>query len=146
MHVPRTRTDPFVRPKFSINRLTRMAWNKWHTSAYSLCWWRQYIGRRSTCYKEKHKALVVARREIRLGENADKIKYISRDQNAGRRHSIKIDNTSFERVDHLKYLGTTLTIKIPFWKLLRADWIRKCLLSFGTGSFVFQCSIQKYED
>jgi len=34
---------------------------------------------------------------------------MSRDQNAGRTHSIKIDNSSFERVDEFKYLGTTLT-------------------------------------
>jgi hypothetical protein len=34
---------------------------------------------------------------------------MSRDQNAGRSHSIKIDNISFERVDEFKYLGTTLT-------------------------------------
>jgi len=34
---------------------------------------------------------------------------ISRDQNAGRNHSIKIDNSSFERVEVFKYLGTTLS-------------------------------------
>jgi len=34
---------------------------------------------------------------------------MSRDQNAGRTHSMKIDNSSFERVDEFKYLGTTLT-------------------------------------
>jgi len=35
---------------------------------------------------------------------------MSRDQNAGRTtHSIKTDNSSFERVEKLKYLGTTLT-------------------------------------
>ena len=34
---------------------------------------------------------------------------MSRDQNAGRNHSMKIDNRSFERVDEFKYLGTTLT-------------------------------------
>jgi hypothetical protein len=34
---------------------------------------------------------------------------MSRDQNAVRSHSIKIDNTSFETVEHFKYLGTTLT-------------------------------------
>ena len=34
---------------------------------------------------------------------------MSRDQNAERTHSIKIDNSSFERVDEFKYLGTTLT-------------------------------------
>jgi len=34
---------------------------------------------------------------------------MSRDQNAGRRQSINIDNSSFEKVEELKYLGTTLT-------------------------------------
>ena len=34
---------------------------------------------------------------------------MSRDQNAGRRHSIKNDNISFQRVEEFKYLGTTLT-------------------------------------
>jgi UDP-galactopyranose mutase len=33
---------------------------------------------------------------------------MSRDQNAGRSHSIKTDNSSFERVEQFKYLGTTL--------------------------------------
>jgi hypothetical protein len=46
-----------------------------------------------------------------LEVNADKSKYmvISRDQNAGRKHSTKIDNSSFERVEEFRYLGTTLT-------------------------------------
>jgi hypothetical protein len=34
---------------------------------------------------------------------------MSRDQNAERNYSIKIDNSSFERVEDFKYLGTTLT-------------------------------------
>ena len=34
---------------------------------------------------------------------------MSRDQNAGRSHNIKTDNSSFERVGEFKYLGTTLT-------------------------------------
>jgi hypothetical protein len=34
---------------------------------------------------------------------------MSRDQNAGRSHSIKIDNSTFERLEELKYFGTTLT-------------------------------------
>ena len=42
--------------------------------------------------------------------NADKTKYMvmSRDQNAGRSHNIKIDNSSFERVEEFRYLETTL--------------------------------------
>jgi len=34
---------------------------------------------------------------------------MSPDQNAGRTHSMKIDNSCFESVDEFKYLGTTLT-------------------------------------
>jgi hypothetical protein len=34
---------------------------------------------------------------------------MSQYQNAGRSHNIKIDNSSFEKVEELKYLGTTLT-------------------------------------
>ena len=33
----------------------------------------------------------------------------SRDQNAGRGHSIKNDNSTLEKLDELKYLGTNLT-------------------------------------
>jgi len=34
---------------------------------------------------------------------------LSRDQNAGQCHNIKTDNSSIERVEEFKYLGTTLT-------------------------------------
>jgi hypothetical protein len=61
--------------------------------------------------KEQAEALVVARKETGLEVNADKTKYMvmSRDQNAGRNHNMKVDNRFFERVEELKYLGTTLT-------------------------------------
>ena len=36
---------------------------------------------------------------------------MSRDLNAGRSHSMKIDKRSIERVEEFKYLGTTLTNK-----------------------------------
>ena len=54
---------------------------------------------------------LVTSKEIGPEVNADKSKYmiVSQDQNAGRSHDIKIDNSSSERVDELKYLGTTLT-------------------------------------
>jgi len=50
--------------------------------------------------KENAEALVVATREIGLEVNADKTKYtiMSRDQNAGRSHSMKTDNSSIEKV------------------------------------------------
>ena len=43
--------------------------------------------------------------------SADKTKYtvMSRDQNAGRIHSVRMNNSTFERVEEFKYLGTTLT-------------------------------------
>jgi len=34
---------------------------------------------------------------------------MSRDQNAGRIHSVRMGNSTFERVGEFKYLGTTLT-------------------------------------
>jgi hypothetical protein len=36
---------------------------------------------------------------------------ISSDQHAGQSHSMKTDDSSFERVEEFKYLGTTLTSK-----------------------------------
>jgi len=53
----------------------------------------------------------VTSKEIGLEVNADKTKHMvmSRDQNAGQSHSMKTDNSSFERVDDFKYLGTALT-------------------------------------
>ena len=41
----------------------------------------------------------------------DKAKYLvmSRNQNTERSYSIKIDNSSFEKAEELKYLGTTVT-------------------------------------
>jgi hypothetical protein len=43
--------------------------------------------------------------------NAYKTKYMvmSQDQNAEWSHNIETDNSSFERVEDFKYLGTTLT-------------------------------------
>jgi hypothetical protein len=48
---------------------------------------------------------------IALEVNAEKTKYtvMSRDRNAGRSHSVKIEDTSIERVEEFKYLGMTLT-------------------------------------
>jgi hypothetical protein len=53
--------------------------------------------------KENAEALVVAAKEIGLGVNVDKTKYMvmSRDQNAGRTHSMKSNNSSVVRVDEI---------------------------------------------
>jgi hypothetical protein len=69
------------------------------------------LGRRVHTIKKNTDSLVIASKEIGLEVNADKTKYMvmSRDQNAGRSHEIKTDNSCFERVEQLRYLGTTLT-------------------------------------
>ena len=73
--------------------------------------------------KENAEALVVASKEIGLEVNADKTKYMimPQDQNVGQSHSMKTDNSSFERVGEYKYLGTTLTNQNSLRKKLRAD-------------------------
>ena len=82
-------------------------------------------------------ALVVASKEIGLEVNADKTKYMvmSRDQNAGRSHGIKVDKSSFGRV-HI--FGNNLN-KSKFYSGRNYEQIefRECLLSFGAERFVF---------
>ena len=53
----------------------------------------------------------------------------SRDQNAGRIHSVRIDNTTFDRVEDFKYLGTTSTNQNSI-----AEEI-KCRLKSGNACF-----------
>ena len=69
------------------------------------------LGRSVHTVKKDTNALVVASKETGLEVNADKTKYLvmSRNQNAGRWHSIKTDNISLELLEEFKYLGTTLT-------------------------------------
>jgi len=69
------------------------------------------LGGSAHTLKENAETLLVTTKEIGIEVNADKTKYIvkSRDRNAGRGHSVKIDNSSIERVGQFKYLGTTLT-------------------------------------
>jgi len=69
------------------------------------------LGRSIHTLKDNPEALVAATREIGLEVSADNTKYmvVSRDQNAGRIHSARIDNSTFERVEEFKYLGRTLT-------------------------------------
>jgi len=50
---------------------------------------------------ENAEALLIAGKETETEVNASKMKYMvkSRDQNIRRNHNIKIDNSSFERVE-----------------------------------------------
>ena len=69
------------------------------------------LGGRVHIAKKNTEALAIASKEIGLEVNTDKTKYMvmSRNQNAGRIHNLKTDNSFFERVEEFKYLGTTLT-------------------------------------
>ena len=69
------------------------------------------LGRSVHTIKKNSAPLVVASKEIILEVNADKTKYMvmSQDQYAGHSHSMKIDNSFFQRMEEFKYLGTTLT-------------------------------------
>ena len=88
-------------------------------------------------------SLVAATREIGLEVSADKTKYMvmSRDENAGQNHSVRSDNSAFERVEGFKYLGITLTNQNSIVKEI------KCRLRSGSAEpFVFQVAIQKFKD
>ena len=67
--------------------------------------------------KENAEALVVASKETGLEVNVNKTKYMgmSRDQNAGRSHRMKIDDSSFKSVEEFKYLETTFSNKSKFY-------------------------------
>jgi len=63
--------------------------------------------------------VIVYSKKTLIEVNAEKTKCVvmSRVQNTRQNHYIKIINKSFERVENLSYLGTTLTNKI----LIRED-------------------------
>jgi len=73
--------------------------------------------------KKNAEALVAATKEIGLEVNVHKTKYkvVFRDQNAGRIHSMKMDNIPVERVEEFKYLGTTITNQNSIQEKLRVD-------------------------
>ena len=68
------------------------------------------LGASEHTIKKNTVALMVASKETGLEVNADKTKFVvmSRDQNAGRSHNMKIENRSFEMVEKFKYLGKNL--------------------------------------
>jgi hypothetical protein len=81
------------------------------------------LGRSVHTVKENTEALIVTSKEIGLEVNANKTKYMdmSRDQNAGRSHSVKTNNTSFEMVEEFKYLGTTFTNQYSIQEEIKRD-------------------------
>ena len=84
--------------------------------------------------KKNAEALVADTKETGLEVNVHKTKYttVSRDQNAGLIHSMKMD-ISIERVEEFKYLGTTLTNQNSIQEEI------KCRLKLGIACY---CSVQ----
>ena len=93
------------------------------------------------CIKKNADALVVVSKENGPEVNANKTKYMvmSRDQNAGWSHNIKIDNNSFERVKQFIYLGTILTNQ----NLIQEEIKSRVMLGHAS---VFQFVIHKHKD
>jgi hypothetical protein len=60
--------------------------------------------------QKKTETLMDASKEVGLDENAENTKYmlLSRHQNAGQNHDMKIRNRCFENVAQFRYLGTTI--------------------------------------
>ena len=81
--------------------------------------------------KKNAEALVAATKETGLEVNAHKTKYrtVFRDQNAGRIHSMKMDNSFIARVEEFKYLGTTLTNQNSIQEEI------KCRLKIGNACY-----------
>jgi hypothetical protein len=80
------------------------------------------LGGTTHAIKKNTEASVVTSKEISPEVNDEKTKYMvmSRDQNAGQNHSIKIDNESFERMEQFKYLETTLTNRNSFQEEIKS--------------------------
>ena len=63
------------------------------------------------CYEKHTEAIEVASKVTGIEVTADTTKYmvLSRNHKTGRSHNVQIDNSSFERVEGFKYLGTSLS-------------------------------------
>jgi hypothetical protein len=71
------------------------------------------LGANIDTIKKNTQSLIYASKEVGLEENTEKTKYmlLSRRQNAGRNHDIKIANRCFENVAQFRYLGTAVTLQ-----------------------------------
>jgi hypothetical protein len=70
-----------------------------------------FLGDSVNAIKENSETLLEAGGDVGLETNAEKTKYMimTRKQNSGEKHNIRIANESFENVAKFKYMGTTLT-------------------------------------
>jgi hypothetical protein len=89
---------------------------------YGLCWWCESVD---------------ASKEVGLELNTEKTKYmlLSRHQNAGQNHYIKIGNRCFENVAQFRYLGVTITSQILIQEEIKGDWIRVVPAAIHSSTF-----------
>jgi hypothetical protein len=104
------------------------------------------LGGSTHILKENSEALVAATRGIGLEISADKTKYMvmSRDQNAGRIHSVRIDNSTYERVEEFKYLETALTNQNSIAEEIKSRLRSGNACYHSVQKLVFQAAIQKF--
>jgi len=97
--------------------------------------------------KKNTKALVVTSKEIGLEVNAGKNKYMvmSREQNVGQSHNMTIENSSFEKMEEFRYLGTTVTNQNSTQEEIKSTW-KSGNACYHAESFVFRFATQKYKD
>jgi hypothetical protein len=86
---------------FTVHLQTILPWFSQHPNNYN----------NKTTRFWQVQTLIDASKEVGLEVNTEKTKYmsLSRQQNAGRNHDIKIANRCFENVAQFRYLGTTIT-------------------------------------
>ena len=72
---------------------------------------------------------------------------MSRKQTAGLSHTMKVDNSSIERVEEFKYLGTTLTNQNSIQEEIKSRLkLGNACYTLGAESFVFQFATKKFKD
>jgi hypothetical protein len=80
------------------------------------------LGDNTDTIKKNTETLTDASKKVGIEVNADETKYmlLSRPQNSGQNHNIKIGERSFENVAEFKYLGTTVTNQNLIQKEIRS--------------------------
>jgi hypothetical protein len=83
---------------------------------------------------------------IALALVQDKTKYMimSRDRNAGRAHSVKIDNSSIEKVEEFKYVGTTLRDKNSIQEEIKSRLKLEIACYHSVQNLLFSRFLSKY--
>ena len=71
---------------------------------------------------------------------------MSWDQNAGRIHTVSIDNSTFERVEKFKYLGTNLKNQNSIPEEIKNRLRSGNACYHSVQNLVFQAAIQKFKD